>query len=302
MIAICLATFNGELYLKEQLDSLLNQSYKEFDIFVRDDGSNDATLAILEEYKNSLTIIQDNKESSSAQENFTILLEYVSKLKKYEYFMLCDQDDVWLEDKVKKSIKMMRNFTLQNEHTPLLIHTDLQVVDAQRNLLHSSFWNYMKLNPSKNAFHQLLIQNSVTGCATIMNKALLEIALPIPKNVTMHDWWLALVASQFGKVIPLYDATILYRQHTNNTIGAEGFTPRYILQRFFKKNIFQKNIVQASLFLETYKKNLDKQTVQMLQDFINLNSKSFLKKRAIILKYKLFKHGIIRNIGLLVNI
>ena len=216
--------------------------------------------------------------------------------------MLCDQDDIWLEDKVQKSMDMMQNLTLQYTNTPLLVHTDLQVVDAKLQPLHSSFWNYMKIDPAKNALHQLLIQNSVTGCTTMINRTLLEIALPIPPDATMHDWWLALVASQFGKVVPLYDATMLYRQHTDNTIGAEGFTLRYILQRFFKKDILHKNIIQASLFLERYKDKLDADTIQMLQDFRDINSKSFLQKRAIIIKYKLFKHGFIRNIGLLVNI
>ena len=124
----------------------------------------------------------------------------------------------------------------------------------------------------------------------------------MPKNVIVHDWWVGLVASYFGKIGYLAESTMKYRQHSQNSIGAKKFNILFIFKNLFKKQTLEKNISQARDFLKIYNSKLDKNTEIMLKDFTNLEKKSFFQKRKILLKYNLLKHGVIRNIGLFFKI
>jgi hypothetical protein len=162
--------------------------------------------------------------------------------------------------------------------------------------------DFQNINPMKNKFHNLLMQNTVTGCTVMINRKLAQKCLHIPDGAIMHDWWMGLVASYFGKIGYLPQSTIRYRQHTQNSIGAKGFDMGFVLKNFQKKQILDKNISQAKDFLEIFNDKLDKDTRFMLEEFVNLQNKSFFQKRKILLKYNLLKHGLIRNIGLFLKI
>lgn len=304
MISILVSTYNGKKYLKQQLDSLFIQTYKKILITVRDDGSKDITLELLKSYDVDLLESIDNL---GPKNSFNTLLEYSLDS---EYIMFCDQDDVWKTDKVEKTFQKMQELEKQFPHKPILVHTDLEIVDEKLKTIDKSMWHYEFLNPNLNSLNRLLMQNTITGCTVMINKQLALLALPIPVDAIMHDWWLGLVASKFGKIGFLDEATIKYRQHNNNSIGAKGFNYLSIFLKFYK--IFYKNelylkhlrvnIKQSKAFLETYKDNLDKKTIKMLEDFTIIESQSFWQKRKILLKYKLLKQGFIRNIGLLLKI
>ena len=171
-------------------------------------------------------------------------------------------------------------------------------------------WNYEYIKPELNTLNRLLIQNTITGCTVMINKKLAEVSLPIPDECIMHDWWIGLVASRFGKIDYVSDSTIQYRQHTGNSIGAKGFSYVNILKKgfsiFLNRNLYIKhlavNIKQARAFLAIYKERLDNDTIEMLEDFIMIENKSFWQKRKILLKHKLLKHGFIRNVGLFLKI
>jgi len=299
MINLLLSTYNGEKYLKEQLDSLLAQTYKNIEIIVRDDGSSDGTLDILNTYD---VVVLDSSENVGPKKSFASLLEYAVQNTDSDYFMFCDQDDVWNQDKIENIYNRMLELESKYLDLPLLVHSDLEVVDENLVSIHKSFMYYQHIDAKQNKLNNLLIQNTVTGCTMMINRKLVEIALPIPKEAIMHDWWLGLVATKFGKISYLDETTIKYRQHVKNSVGAKQFNFRYALDNINKANLLKDNISQAKAFLEMYRKNLDEETIQILDEFTALKSKSFYQRRKILLKHKLLKQGFIRNIGLLLKI
>ena len=303
MITILVSTYNGDSYLKEQLESLYQQSYENIKIIARDDGSTDHSLGVLRAH-NIKVMPQD--QNLGPKGSFSTLLAYALKSDS-QYFMFCDQDDVWEEEKIEKTLIKMKELESKFGDIPLLVHTDLEVVDEDLETLDKSFWHFEQINPSMNEFNRLLMQNTITGCTVMINRKLAELAMPVPDRAIMHDWWLGLVASQFGKVDFLSETTLQYRQHHNNSIGAKRFNFFSVLFKFydiFYKNPFylQANIRQAKAFLDRYKDKLDQKSIVMLEDFVTIESKSFWKKRYVLLKHKLLKQGIIRNIGLLLQI
>ena len=223
-VAICLATYNGERYLSEQLDSILAQTYQNFHLFIRDDHSKDGTVSILEKYSENhpdkITVINDpNLSGGSSQKNFASILNWVKKQFNFEYFMFSDQDDFWLPNKIQISLEKIRKIE-KNFDGPVLIHTDLRVVDKDLKTLGESFFAYRALDPSKHDLRHLLIQNNITGCTMLWNKKLNDIVDISSDEVAMHDWWMALVACCFGKIDYVNEPTILYRQHGDNVVGA----------------------------------------------------------------------------------
>ena len=232
-IVILLSTFNGEDYLAEQLDSLLKQTYSNFIIIIRDDGSTDGTENIISHYviKNQgkihkLSGVRSNIGPSSS---FSLLINYVMKEKitlgiSRLYMMLCDQDDIWAEEKLEIQMSEMLYAEQKFLDGPVLIHSDLKVVDQSKSIIAESFINYQGLEIKRNKFTNVVISNLVTGCTTFFNEELARMALPIPDSAIMHDWWLALTASAFGEVIFVNVPLVEYRQHSNNTIGAKEFT------------------------------------------------------------------------------
>jgi glycosyltransferase involved in cell wall biosynthesis len=301
MISILLSTYNGENYLKEQLDSLFNQTYQDFKIIVRDDGSTDTTLKILKSY--DLEIMSSDK-NLGARRSFNALLEYALQKEECKYFMFCDQDDVWMEDKIEKTLQKMREVE-KNSDEAVLIHTDLVVVDEMLDTLNNSFWNYQNLNPKNRAFPNFIVQNNITGCTVMINKKLAKLSLPIPAETIMHDWWLGLVASEFGQISYLEERTMLYRQHTSNDTGAKSFNFSFLFenaQKIYKnrKNMLDKYIIQSEKFLEVYHDKLDEDTIKMLKAFCDIKSMSWWSRVMILRKYRLYKQDFFRNMGFMI--
>lgn len=310
-ISILLSTYNGGKYLKEQLNSLFSQTYKDFEIIVRDDISSDKTLEILKSYDVKLI---ESTLNLGAKKSFFTLLKYALENSDSKYFMFCDQDDVWNEDKIEKTLYKMKELeTLYSSEIPFLIHTDLEVVDESLKTISSSMSEYEYIIPKYNSLNRLLIQNTITGCTMMINRELAKKSLDIPEEAIMHDWWIGLIASYFGRIGYLNTSTIKYRQHGKNTIGAKGFKVNILrhIVSLIKSLIFrdttylnhmQINISQAKAFLYKFRNELDVETIKMLEDFTILDQKSWWQKRAILWKYKLLKQGFIRNAGLFLKI
>jgi|TARA_B110000305_G_scaffold196387_1_gene221435 glycosyltransferase involved in cell wall biosynthesis len=233
-IAVLLSTYNGEKFLAEQLDSLLAQSHTNFILVVRDDGSKDRTVSIVESYASAhserIRLLPRDCENLGASAGFAFLVDYVLKNKdplglQSAYMMFCDQDDTWYPQKIEKLLAAMLATQAGNDSAlPVLVHSDLEVVSEQNTVIAKSLINYQGLEIHRNSFPNLIISNLVTGCTALINESLAEKALPIPENAIMHDWWLALVATAFGKLVYLDAPLVHYRQHGNNTIGAKEFT------------------------------------------------------------------------------
>ncbi len=164
----------------------------------------------------------DDGQAGGAARNFARLLELAFE-EGADYVFCCDQDDVWQPDKLSRVLERLRG--CERAHAgPCLVHHDLRVVDENLQVIEDSYWAMMKLQPADARDPQrLLSRNEVTGCALACNRELLEIALPIPPEAIMHDWWLALCAGWFGAIAPIPETLVEYRQHGANAIGAKSF-------------------------------------------------------------------------------
>ena len=276
-VAILMCTYNGEKYIKEQIDSLLNQTYQNFVLFIRDDNSTDNTKEIInyyvKEYDGKVIEIVDDKIANSASKNFMFLLESVYKLDKFDIFIFSDQDDYWEKDKVKVTVDEYNK--IKNKDIPILIHTDLTVVDSKLNIINSSFMKYSNLSAKRNKFIHYLIQNNVTGCAMLINKSLAHLIKFDIEYIRMHDWYFALIASAFGKVIYIDKQMVKYRQHSNNVLGAKnnrGIRWLYNLLKNYKatKKSIVELFMQAESFKKSYFNTLSNKNKKTLNNFIKL--------------------------------
>lgn len=292
-VAVLLATYNGEKYLAEQLDSIIKQKDINVHIIARDDGSTDKTVAMLHQYSkkyaHKITIISKNSNENGHLANFSALCEYALTTS-FEYFCFADQDDVWHEDKLKLLFSKLKN--VQDEQSiPVLVHSDMRVVDEKLNLLDSSFIDYQGLpDPDKHDFPLFCHQNVVTGCATMFNRDLLEIAAPLPQGLLVHDYWFALNAKVFGKLIYENCSLIDYRQHGVNSIGAtkisiqRSYTRSYIYKmalRYLK--IFPYYIHQCKLI--TLQPGYRQHANDYLDGFSKLNQQSLFTRIRLISVY-----------------
>lgn len=209
LVSIALTTYNGEKYLRDQLDSIYNQNYENIEVVVTDDCSTDNTVPILEEYhqKYGLQYVVNEKNLG-----FTKNFEKTVSLCSGAFIALADQDDVWLPEKIEILQGGIGSYSL--------ICSDAKLIDENGRLIFHSLKEYMKL-PAQTGkpFQLLLFHPFVTGCTVLIKRELLAKALPIPEGGTFHDWWFALVASKLNGIRYLNKQLVLYRQHSSNLAG-----------------------------------------------------------------------------------
>lgn len=231
-IEILLSIYNGERYLTEQIDSLLAQENQDWFLTIRDDGSTDGSMEIIESYKirypELINIYYDNYGNLGSTLSFSKLIEQSNG----DYIMLCDQDDVWLSDKISTTYEFLAKKEAMYPDIPLMVFTDLIEVDESLKTLNDSFLESQKLdvNVISNTT-KLLALNVIAGCTTMMNSLCKKYVCPIPTKEVIHDQWIGVNVSHFGKVFFLNRQTILYRQHSSNVLGAKNVGFEY----FFKK-------------------------------------------------------------------
>lgn len=305
-IEIVLATYNGEKFLDEQLSSIVANS-KPVDIIAVDDRSTDNTIKILEktlyaDFIQNIVIRSHDNLSKGPCCNFSRGLRLTTS----DYVMLSDQDDYWLPNKIEDSYnKLIELENMYGKHIPLLVFTDLAVVDEKLVTIASSFFRFQGNSASwASNFSQLMTQNVAPGCTMIFNRALLNKALPIHENALMHDWWLLLTASAFGKVDYLSESTIKYRQHDNNQVGAKRFSIVQLFQSIKKAKInFIKASLQAKAFLNLYdeqlKINLPESEYLKLCHFSELTKVSYFTRLKYFINGDFRKNNLMRNLGLL---
>ncbi len=309
-VTILLATYNGEKFVEEQIDSILKQTYTNWELFIHDDGSNDNTVKILEnlskKYQDKIFLIKDDVKFGNPKDNFIHILNKIP-LQKFDYFMFCDQDDAWLPEKVEKSVKKITN--LEKEHStdiPILVHTDLKVADKDLNIISESLWKSQKLDPGKKSINYLLVQNNITGCTMIFNKKLAKMSLKIGKKAIMHDWWMTLIASSFGKIDFIPEQLILYRQHGKNDTGAKIVNLNYSLKKAARKeeiiSSLRKTFLQSQGFYNLFKKSLPPNIRKIVKAYTKIPYMNYPIKIKTLLKYKFLKQNFSRNIGLLIYI
>jgi glycosyltransferase involved in cell wall biosynthesis len=219
-VDIVLATYNGEKYLAQQLDSIIAQTYENWTLFISDDGSMDQTISIIEKYTkiDKRILLVNRKRQGGVVNNFSKALEFVAS----KYVMFSDQDDYWLPEKITHLKKIIDNKEKLTGDVPLLVFSDLIVVDENLKILNQSFFSATGLNPANNLDTRFLLWRSmVYGCTVMFNKSLYDVATPVAPEVTMHDQWFALKASLTGHVLYSEESHVYYRQHANNYVGAK---------------------------------------------------------------------------------
>lgn len=299
-VRILLAAHNGQAYLREQIDSILKQDTDCWQLIVSDDGSTDGTADILEAYAAAMPekIIhyRSGRRFGNAQDHFLHLL---ARFQDAGYILFCDQDDVWHPDKVRKTLEIMAR-TETAPSVPTLVHTDLRVVDGTLKELDASFMHYSRLDGRRTKLNHLLMQNVVTGCTVMINGALAKLACAhLPEyGVVMHDWFLALLASACGKIGFLDEATIDYRQHGANTVGAKDTrSVRYLLSRLSRRIILDSIFSgsrQAQLLLDAYGSHIPVENRAVLTAYASLRRCGFFRRRYLYLKYSFYKIGLMR--------
>ena len=219
-IEVLMATWNGERFLEEQLDSLFAQTFQDFRLVVRDDTSSDSTMEILERYRSRYPErieIRKNASRLGACGSFSLLAqESVAS-----YVAFCDQDDIWRKDKLEITFDAMQ--AVERERgvdVPAMVFTDVTLIEEDGRVVASSLWKLAHVNPEGAKLGNLLVQNLVSGCTALANRSLMVKGCPIPSEAAMHDSWLALVACAFGILRPLQERTVQYRQHAGNAVGA----------------------------------------------------------------------------------
>lgn len=271
-IVVLLATYNGSEYLKQQLDSLFKQTFSDFRIVVHDDGSSDATLDIINTYRNNYPekielLYGDSLGSPKA--NFLWMLTQVEA----EIYFFCDQDDVWHETKIEKTLHALGKI-----NTPACVFTDMWVTDESLNVLSDSFIRYIGRTPDNTAYSQILIDNPAAGTTMCFNRALRDLVVELlPEidinNIPMHDALVLALADIMGQVIAIDEPLVYYRQTGHNTMGATTETDSDKRNRnvadlkdgsiFAKKKAF---VMEARLFAAELSK----------ADFIPVDKKNIL--------------------------
>ena len=295
-IDICLATFNGAKWIVEFLDSLVAQTHSNWRLVVSDDGSSDETIDIIKNYfadkKNNFYLVPRDKTGLGVVRNFQDAL-FVSQA---EYVLLADQDDVWHPSKIKTLLLLMQRTERKNKK-PTLVFSDLEVVDERLNTLDRSWWSYISIKPKwVMSLNAMLIQNIVPGCAMMINRSLLNFALPLPKCVVMHDWWFLLVALAFGNIVYCPDKLIQYRRHTEafTYLGAGGFLDK--LSRQYQgigivRSDYSKTVIQAQAFQHLLKNNFSSsanksRALYCVTSYLEASRKGWLLKRILLFRMR----------------
>lgn len=283
-ILIMMSTYNGEKFLIEQLESILNQTFDNFKLMIRDDGSKDKTKEILKYYKkkNPKKIEIIYGKNCGAKNSFLKLLTNCSD--EYRFYAFADQDDIWKSNKLELAINKIQ----RNDNIPFLYFSNYDIVTENLTFVRKGYIKSKKIFSLENS----LVQCMGLGCTMVFNKKLLDI-IKIKQydyeDIIMHDYWIYFIATTFGKIYLDYESTLLYRQHGKNVYGATISRRKKIknlLTRINRSNSLSKYRNQSVKFLKIYENYLEENKKEILKKFIhkgNFISRFYniLKKRVI---------------------
>ena len=213
MVTILLATYRGERFLPALTASLLAQTHRDFRVLWQDDGGGTPPLPADERF---VPGAHQGRGFGAARNFFDLLTQATGDV------ALCDQDDVWHADKLERGLNALRQAeAAYGADTPLLVHSDSRLIDAEGTALQESFFRHQGWDATATALNRLIVQNNVTGCTILMNEALRRLVCAhLPDAPVLHDWWIALLAAGYGRVVCLPEPLVDYRQHGDNVIGA----------------------------------------------------------------------------------
>jgi glycosyltransferase involved in cell wall biosynthesis len=308
-VEIALATYNAGPWLDPLLESLATQDFAAWRVLVRDDGSTDETPRRLSEWQNRLgerfaIVPGSGARNLGATGNFNAALEASAA----PWVMMADQDDIWMPRKISRTLTAMRQAESKfGAGTPLAVFTDAEVMDGASVMIAPSYWrwNHIKLD-RLNDLRRIAMDSPALGCTMMVNRALLDVALPIAGDVPYHDWWLGMAAAAFGRLIPLHEATIRYRRHGGNVtsdpylggaavarILRSPVVPRQRLQR-----LIGQTAAQSRAFVDRYREQLRPRDFAALDCLAGLPSRGPLERRLAIFRHGLWFSSRLKNLGL----
>jgi len=301
MVSVLLATFNGEKYISAQIESLLSQSFQGFKLYICDDRSTDGTFSVISDfavkYPEKIFVSQNEENAGGAKYNFLkMMIDF-----KDDYVMLCDQDDVWLSDKIEKSLNKIKEMEEEfGSSIPILVHTDLTVVNDELNVISSSYEKMSNKDFDITSLNFAVTMNNVAGCTAIYNRALADLIRGVPDFIVMHDWWLSLTAAALGKIGAVHEPTVLYRQHKDNDSGAKRvLSIKYIYYVLTHLNrmaaMIDDSYKQAGVFFESFKDRLSEDSSELLCAYASIPGLSRWKRLRVVRKYRTFMFGFARK-------
>ena len=288
-IQVLISTYNGEKYLKELIESVLNQDTKQLTLIIRDDGSNDNTLKILSRYSKNKYIKIFTENNIGIIQSFFKLLKISSP--NSDYYAFCDQDDIWMRDKLSRAINKLNEFS---EEIPLMYCSRTILVNDKLDII-----KYSKIPRRQPSFRNALVENIATGCTIVINNSARKLILKqIPLSALMHDWWVYLTLSAFGKVIYDVEPKILYRQHSSNIIGVEtNFIRKWNgrVKRFIKRGKKLPISQQVNEFQKIYGMILPEDKEKILNKFIN-SRKTLISRIFYAFNSEVFRQSLVDDI------
>jgi len=253
-VAILLATYNGEAHLPELLAGLRRQTWSDYRLIVGDDGSVDATRRIVAEAAEAddrFLVLDDTAERLGPAQNFGRLLQAAYD-GGADYALFADQDDVWFDDKIARLLQAaVAAGHDSGPECPILVHSDLIVVDEGLRLRHPSLKSFARhRSDASDPRRSLLAANHVTGCSTLVNRALMRVALPFPQHIVMHDWWVAQCAAMAGIIRFLPEPTMQYRLHSGNTLGLPSLWEKVNVLRREVRADWRRRVAETALAID----------------------------------------------------
>ncbi len=298
-VHIILTTYNGERYLREQLDSVLGQTYTDLVVEICDDGSTDGTLDIISEYinKDSRVCMHHNEQNLGYVQNF---LQGIKRVKD-PYIMLCDQDDIWYPDKVEMTLGTMKKAEAGDLRAPVLVFTDAMNFDSETGEDIGSFHKSSHLDTKKVDTAHLFMENKCIGCTVMINHNIQRYLSELPDEIRVHDWWLALICSHFGTISYLPQMTLRYRQHESNQIGGRSFFDYFkarIASIGEQRQALLATYRQAEAFCKIFRDEMDHEQYDIAYRFSHMSRAGWFTRHYHLIRYGYTKSGWIRNIGL----
>lgn len=303
-----MATYNGVPYLPIQLQSIQQQTYQDWTLLARDDYSNDNTRNLLQRYAqkdNRIQVIVDEAGNLGSTRNFARLME-IAYQQHYRYIAFADQDDYWVPEKLTLQLAKIEQLEEKYGPTfPIMIYSDLAVVNEQLAFIHPSFQQYQGIRHTENFSLSLLIgQNLATGCSMLINFALLEKCLPLPSEAVVHDWWISLIVAATGKVGYIEKPLTHYRQHAMNQIGVVKIDPKIVFDKVARTAFLAKNTqnfldcLKQAQALATHLRALgERETADYAEKYATLLQKPFLERINILYHYEFCKQGLLRKLA-----
>lgn len=310
MIDILMAVYNGAEFLAPQINSIISQDMvdisEDWRLVICDDGSSDGSFEAAGEYERRfpgrIRVTRNETPTGSAKGNFMGML----RRSEAEYVMFSDQDDVWKPEKLRITLAKMRELERQFPGKPLLVHTDMAVVDRELNVTAPSFVRFQGLCPRYKSLNRLLCQNNITGCTVMINRALADIIKDAPsEGMLMHDWWAGLAAAAFGEIGFADVQTSLYRQHGGNALGAVNNRSimgavRIVRERLRTKKRISVTYEQAQAFCRFYRDRLDGESRRILEIYLEIPGLSKPARAARLIKYGFLKQNFLAAAGQIV--